>query len=49
MNEFLCRFRVNGMQTEERIKAMNPFDAKKIVEARYYGANVSWIDAPRRV
>ena len=41
-SQYKCIYSVNGAKTEEIIIANGPIDARKIIEARYSGAKITW-------
>ena len=42
MSQYKCVFSVNGRRTEMVVAANSSIDAKKIVEAQYGGAKITW-------
>ena len=47
MHQYKCVYRVNNQRTEEIISARDQSGAKKIIEAKYAGAKISWISCTR--
>ena len=43
MKNYTVRYRVNGLITEETIKAFNAASAKKLVLAKYPKAIILWV------
>ena len=44
--DYLCRFYIKGRLTEEVIYASSPFQATRIIEAKYSGSNFRWSGPP---
>ncbi len=49
MHTFECLFSVNGIRTRENIVANDQISARKLIEARYPGAKITWWSFPRRL
>ena len=39
MNEYLCRYYLNNRLQEEIVMARSPFDAERMIEAKYSGGS----------
>ena len=52
MADYLCRFRVNsasGAVQERVVQANTQSDAKKVIQAQFAGAKLSWPTAPKKL
>ncbi len=47
MPQWRCSFSVNGKKTEMIVAANSSIDAKKLVEAQYAGAKITWWSCTR--
>lgn len=47
MFQWKCAFNVNGKRTEQIVNAYNSTDARKLIEAQYSGAKITWINVLR--
>jgi hypothetical protein len=46
MTVYLCRYRIKGRLVEEDVTASSPFQAQRIVEAKFAGSDFKWATLP---